>query len=166
MCLDSEEKRHLEICPGCREYYDSILFLQKNLQETAFEPLSAREFTSMQDSLNKKINQFQMRTASFYKYSLRLGTALMTAVLLFLVSLWSGFDNGIMYSDQAEQVNGYYYTDNGFIDDETIDDNYLDLILDDYTIEKGFNSGESLLGELTADEFDYLENNFDMGDIL
>ena len=64
------------------------------------------------------------------------------------------------------QYESYYLADDGDDEDETMNDEYIELLLYDYTQNNGFNSGELLLGDLTQDEFDYLENNLDMGDIL
>ena len=70
------------------------------------------------------------------------------------------------YAENAVQYESYYLVDNGDEEDETMNDEYIELLLYDYTQNNGFNSGELLLGDLTQDEFDYLENNFDLGDIL
>jgi len=59
-----------------------------------------------------------------------------------------------------------YLADNDYEEDETMNDEYIELLLYDYIQDYGFDSGELLLGDLTQEEFNYLEDNFDMGDIL
>jgi len=167
--LDTEEKIHLEQCDQCRNLYEEFVSLEKDLNGVTIESLSAVEFASMQQKLDENINRYNKRAISFYNLFTRYGAGLVTVGFLFFVSLWSGFEYGVYYTENSDQFESYYLTDNGdesSDEDETMNDEYIDLLLYDYTQNNGYNSGDLLLGDLTVDEFDYLENNLDWGDIL
>ena len=164
--LDEEEKIHLVQCSDCRNFYEKFVGLEKELKRLIIKPLSAVEFAAMQQKLDESINRYQRRAISFYGLLTRYGAGLITAAFLFFVSLWSGFEYGVYYAENDVEYESYYPAGNGDDEDETMNDEYIELLLYDYTQSNGFNSGELLLGDLTQDEFDYLENNLDMGDIL
>ncbi len=166
---DADDKNHLEQCSECQRLYDEYVSLEKDLKGLKIEPLSSTEFAMAQQKLDSKINLYQRRAVSFYSLLTRYGAGLTAVVFLFFVSLWSGFEYGVYYSENAIQSDSYYFADNGYDDsdeDETINEEYIGLLLYDYTQSNGFDAGDQLLGELTQDEFEYLENNLDLGDIL
>ncbi len=167
--LDVDEKIHLEQCDQCRNFYEEYVSLEKELNGLTIEPLSAVEFASMQQKLDENINRYNRRAISFYNLFTRYGAGLVAVGFLFFVSLWSGFEYGVYYSEHDIQSETYYladYGDESSDEDETINDEYIELLLYDYTQNNGYNSGDLLLGDLTQDEFDFLENNLDLGDIL
>jgi len=167
--LDSDEKIHLEQCLKCRNFYEEFVTLEKDLKKQTINPLSAVEFATMQQKLDEQINRYQRRAISFYSIFTRFGAGLAAIALLFLVSLWSGFEYGVYYTENSYQSDAYYYADNGYDisdEEETMNDEYIELLINDYTQSAGYNSTDLLLGDITADEFEYLENNFDLGDIL
>jgi hypothetical protein len=48
----------------------------------------------------------------------------------------------------------------------TFDDDEIDVLLHEYSTDGHFNAGEMLLDDLSEEELQYLEENFDIGDIL
>lgn len=166
---DADEKIHLEQCSECRDLYENYVGLEKDLKSFKIKPLSSVEFAMVQQKLDLTIDRYQRRAVSLYSLLTRYGAGLMTVLFLFFVSLWSGFEYGVYYTENTVPSDTYYLADNGYEEndeDETMDDDYIGLLLYDYTQNNGFNSGDLLLGELTADEFEYLENSLDLGDIL
>lgn len=167
--LGVDEKEHLELCPECKNLYENYVALEKGLNDLVIEPLGAVEFAAMQQKLDDSINRYQRRAISFYSLATRYGAGLVAVAFLFFVSLWSGFEFGVYYSESNNQSDIYYLADNGDIEDdedESMNEEYIELLLYDYTESNGFNSGDMLLGDLTLDELEYLENNLDAGDIL
>ncbi|MCP4703357.1 MAG: hypothetical protein GY865_02005 [candidate division Zixibacteria bacterium] len=166
---DADDKIHLEQCPECQKLYDKYISLENELKDMKIKPLDSIGFAMVQQKLDNRINLYQRRAVSFYNVLTHYGAGLVTVVFLFFVSLWSGFEYGVYYSENSDLTNAYYFADNGYDDsdeDETINEEYIGLLLYDYTQSNGFDAGNQLLGELTADEFEYLENNLDLGDIL
>jgi hypothetical protein len=51
-------------------------------------------------------------------------------------------------------------------EDVSIDEPYLHVVVADYIRSYGFNTGDLLLGDLSAEELEYLKNNLKVGDIL
>lgn len=164
--LEEDERDHLRDCPDCRRQYEYYLALEANLKKAEIEPLSATEFAIFQQKLDSRINNFQMRAISFYRLSTRYGGAFIAIAFIFFLSFMPRLEFEPQYTQQPVQTDSYYLADNGYDEDVAIDEQYLDLILYNYTQNHGFNSGESLLGELSSDELDYLEKNLDVGDIL
>lgn len=166
---DANDKLHLEQCLECQKFYEKQVELEKDLKSLAIKPLSSVEFAMVQQKLDETINRYQRRAVSLYSLLTRYGAGLITVIFLFAVSLWSGFEYGMDYFDNEAQYNSYYLVDYGDYaddEDETMTDEYIELLLYEYIESNGFNSGELLLGDLTADEFDYLENSLDLGEIL
>ena len=163
--LNEDERRHLDECSNCKEIYASYSALERDLSQVEITPLTSTEFALIQQGLDKRINSFQSRAISFYRLSTRYGAGLIAAAFLFFVSLWSGFEYGVYHSENNAQTGSYYLAGNDTYEDETIDENYVDLLMYDYTMKNGFNSGE-ILGDLSQDEIEYLEKNLNVGDIL
>jgi len=168
--LEDEEKRHLQECARCREYYESLKAMEATLQDTPAASLDPNEFASMQMKLDERINRYQMRAISFYRLSLRFGTALGAFLLVAVISFWSGLDIGLKSYDETSlsMYDTYYLVyDTDIVEDEQdMDDDYIDLLLYEYTNDFGFNAGDILLEDITSDEMEYLEKQLEIGDIL
>jgi len=164
--LDEMEKKHLEECSECRQHYEEYGSLEESLKQSEITPLGSVEFAMIQQTLDNNINRYQMKAISFYRLSTHYGAGAFAVLFLFFVSLWSGFQYGVYYTESTQPAESYYLADNEYDESEEYDQQYIELLLNDYTKNNGFNSGDLLLDELTADEMEYLQNNLEVGDIL
>ena len=168
--FEDEESRHLQECARCRQYYESLKTMEATLQNSTVASLDPNEFASMQLKLDERINRYQMRAISFYRLSLRFGTALGAFLLVAVISFWSGLDIGLQSYDEASvaMYDTYYLVyDSDIVEEEQdMNEQYIDLLLFEYTNDFGFNAGDMLLEDITSDELEYLEKELDAGDIL
>ncbi|MCX6828785.1 MAG: hypothetical protein NT002_05820 [candidate division Zixibacteria bacterium] len=179
------EKEHLDSCAGCMQYYEELSSLEEGLRFQP-NPLTKEEFAHLQESLENKISRFQNRAFLFYRVAVRYGASLAAVLLLVFVSmlghnsqklrplsegdsvaaLISGTSAGII-TDSTEASNLTTESAEGTdTNDETLDDQYLDVIIGNYVEAYGFNAGEMLLGELNSDELRILKSRMKTKDIL
>jgi predicted anti-sigma-YlaC factor YlaD len=185
LSLTPAEKEHLGSCAGCMQFYKEMSSLEEGLK---FEPspLTREEFAHLQESLDNKISRFQNRAFLFYRVAVRYGASLAAVLLLVFVSmlghngqklrplsegdsvaaLISGTSAGIIADSAGVSSLAIENTEATDTNDETLDDQYLDVIIGNYVDAYGFNAGEMLLGELNIDELQILKSKMKAKDIL
>jgi hypothetical protein len=164
--LEIEVKQHLENCPDCTEYYESLKQLESGLNELPFAEITDLEFAGVREKLDEQINKHLNRTSGLYHYAIRYGTVMAATLLLVVVSLISQFG-----PTEVIDLNGdYQLVSNGSTDEydaeSELGNEYFNLIVDDYLYNISIGGGDLILGELNADELKYLEEHLDMGGIL
>jgi hypothetical protein len=165
--LEEHEKSHLQECTDCRQYYESLQRIESASTDAAVASLTPDEFATMQLKLDDKINRYQMRAISFYHWSGRLGAALGAFLLVVIISLWSGLDTDRQVGEETSVYDTYYLVYNDDIEEEPdINEQYIDLLLFEYTSDYGFMAGDMLLDDITSDELEYLDEQLKAGDIL
>ena len=164
--LDGEQKAHIEHCAGCAGYFEELQSLEQSLKSVSLEPLTQAEFVGVQDELDTRINRYLNRATGFYRLAIRYGTSLTAAVLLVFVSLLSGIGVRQEQDISQEIIPVEYINVSELYDDIEVDDRYLGLAVEDYVRGHGLSAGDLYVGELSADEYDYLVSNIDMGGML
>lgn len=163
---ETEVGKHLESCPDCAEYFESLKQLRLALNEMPTAEITNLEFDRVRDKLDKRIDNHLNRTSGLYHYAIRYGTVMAATLLLVVVSFVSQFG-----PNEIVDYNGdYQLVSNGSTDeydeDSELGNEYFDLIVDDYLYNMSIGGGDQILGELNADELKYLEEHLDMGGIL
>lgn len=164
--LDGAAKTHIENCADCRNYFEELNLLEAGLKDISVEPMAAVEFAVIQDKLDERINRYLHRATGLYYYTIRYGASLAAVILLLFVSLVSGLYPVNNLADKADRQYTQFLYNDEMAEIEELDEKYLDLVIYDYIQKYGYSTGEMLLGELSADEFEYLTNNIDAGGIL
>ena len=174
--LDDREKVHLLSCPDCTNYLEELIGLGANLRELKVHPLTPYESARMQAVLDEKINNYQSRAQKIYNFALRYSAmAAAVALVLFIVLVnrlqFPGFSFGVQteLATTVDSTSGTALSDNVYTlsdEDVSIDEPYLHVVVADYIRSYGFNTGDLLLGDLSAEELEYLKNNLKVGDIL
>ena len=166
MDLDAGEAEHIESCADCRAYYESLLSLESSLNEYRPAPLSEAEFASVKNKLDEKTNRYFNRATGFYRLAVHYGAAVTSVFLLIFISLFSNLST---VDDENGMPQFYYSSYTGEIelfDDNWIDDQYIDEAVNDFIQVNGVGSSYLVVGELSAEELIYLENNIDLGGLL
>lgn len=164
--LDERERSHLESCPDCLKYYQSLERLERSLRGVEVEPLSEAELVSIRDRIDEKIDRYLSRATGFYRLAVRYGTSLAAVILLLAVSLVSGLYPVNKGKDVTELQLSRLLDEPQILYEAELDNGYFSLVLDDYTHDYGFSTAEEILGELSDEEFDFLMINIDIGGIL
>ena len=166
MELNAREKEHIESCADCRAYYESLLSLESSLNEYQPAPLSEAEFAAVQSELDEKASRYLNRATGFYRVAVHYGVAVTSVFLLVFISLFSNLST---VDDENGIPQLYYSSYTGEIelfDDSWIDDQYVDEAVEDYVQYNGIGSSDLVVGELSAEELIYLENNLELGGLL
>jgi len=174
--LESVDKEHLANCTSCSQFMDEIRVLKRELSNHTVRSLSPLEFARMQSKLDENINHYQKQAQRTYNFALRYSAIAAAAALLLFVILVNrlqipGFHIGgqpeiAIVTDTAD--GGQSLSIGYDIDSDvySIDEAYLHVVVSDYISIYGFNTSDQLLGDLSAEELEYLKNNLKVGDIL
>lgn len=157
--------------------------IEKILKGYKVEPLSPSETVKFNRRLDSRIDRYQRRAVSMYgqaygrgsakiaRMSFGLGAAMIALIAISVIAIWSGV------GQYNRQINGslseldlYYYEnsllDYSYTDADTLDEGYVDLLIDNYADDLEGGSTETLLGDITDEELKYLKENLGVGDIL
>ncbi len=163
---DHELQAHLSDCPDCMEYYNRLKSLQANLSELPVPEISPIEFAMVQEKLDKRINSYQNRAVVFYNRAIGYGSAAAAVFLIFIVSLVTQY--GVIDINELSVNNDLL--ENTIVveedEDSSLGREYFDIVLSDYLQKSSIGSSDLLIGELQADEIEYLEKNLNVGDLL
>jgi hypothetical protein len=163
--LSDEQKSHLSICTRCRELYETMIEIDNNLSGLTVEPMSISETVQFKEKLGSRIDRLINRVFGFYNFSVRYGVAMASLVLILFISVTPQLPNLLQYSDTTFTE----YAENGvdsYSDEDIYDETYIDLMIEDFSNERGFDAGEILIGDIDSTEYNYLVNNINAGDIL
>jgi hypothetical protein len=163
--LTEVEQRHIQDCHDCAEYYRELQLLNESLSVLKIEPISTTESAKFQYGLDNKIDNYINRAFGFYRFAVRYGVAISAVFLLMFISFIPQFSD-TEYQDNSDQVQYTYMYDEYINTDEEIDEEYINIVIDDFSDLNGYNAGEMIIGELNDDEFEYLIENIDVGGLL
>jgi hypothetical protein len=138
------------------------------MRQLDVKPLSNEERVRFTEKLDNRINRYQRRAVSFYRMSYGMGTAMLALIAISVISIWSSVhqidNNGQDYMTDLNALSNYYGYSEATSD--TLNERYVDLLVSDYVSEYGTASSDYLLGDLSDEEIQYIQNNLDVGDIL
>jgi len=168
---DDKIMNHLESCSDCRKYYEELQQLEGTMQAIKYEPLSAVEFAMVQEKLDSRIGRLVNKAVGMYRLMVRYGTSVAAICLLLFISLVSDIqisqnvviDDYTSYQQYAYQDYAGNTTDE---EDSYLEEDYVDALFSEYVGNHGSYAGQQLLGELSEDEYEYLSQNIDVGDML
>jgi len=166
MELDAEEKEHLEKCDDCREYYESLMALESTLGDYAPEPLSEAEFSGIMDRVDEKVSGYVNRATGIYRWAVRYGVAASAVFLLVFISIFSNLPTTENSTDTITYYLSEYTGEVEMFSDSWIDDQYVDEAVGAWVDLNGIGSSELVVGDLSAEELQYLENNITLGGLL
>jgi len=165
---DSEEKAHLESCPDCAGYYDNLAALEGKLASQKINLLTADEYAALKDKLDSDIEREGNRAINHYPTYIRYGASLAAVLILVFFSFFQHLRVPEIRPLSADSLlAALQATDSAQeSDSEEIDKPYLDVVINNYVQDYGFNSSEMLIGDLSEKELEYLKSKMKAGDIL
>ncbi len=170
--LPEELRRHLAECSTCRATWEELTGVSGKLgADDLFFPDDV-EVDWLVSAVDKDIEKREPRPGRvakrirqiWYGYvpvaaaaALALGIALGT-----YIGGRTTFDPSVAEpAGGVDSIASFYETE-----DEDLDEGTLGTLLYDFTAQHSFNASEWLLDDLTEEELEFLENNFDVGDLL
>jgi len=166
--LDDEEKMHLNSCPECKQYYKGISALEENLASLEIEPMTDKEFTNLSNNLDSAIEESQSKGVRYYNMLIRYGASLAAVIILLFFSFFHGFKTQVTKPINTDSLlTALQVPDTTQVsDNEQIDTPYVNVLVNNYVEDHGSSSSEMLIGDLSQEEMEYLENKMKAGDIL
>jgi len=144
---------------------DDLLELEQALRGFETAPLTDAESDRLMTGLNDRIDGLSHQAHGWNRFGVRYGISLAALVLLIGVSMIS-LGPVEEYTADTYYLTQVYYDDMDSISTEIISSEYFDDIVDAYLWQNDLGTVDELVGELTADEYEYLKNNLQVGDIL
>lgn len=170
--LPEELREHLADCPACQALWEELTSLSDKLAgDDLFHPNDAQveQLVSDVDVAIETIEQDKRHDISrirgiWYKYVPIAAAAALVVGIAIGGYLANRMTLETRLSDIASNENTFVslYEE----DYEELDEGTIGILIYDFTAEHSYEASEWLLDDLTEEEFHYLENNFDVGDLL
>nr|MBN2278364.1 zf-HC2 domain-containing protein [candidate division Zixibacteria bacterium] len=164
--LSDEERIHLEGCASCRAYYDDLVQMEKSLEGLAIAPLSAVEFAIVQEKLDRKITSYLGRATGLYNFMVRYGSSVAAVFMIVFVSLVSHLGPATVENNVVEVNYTLLNSEDVLAVDQAFDEQYVQAMVGDYAETYGIGASDQLFNDITAEEYEYLVTNMDIGGIL
>lgn len=168
LSLDREEKAHLESCPDCAGYYTNLDALEGRLVSHKIIPLTINEFEMLKGKLDSNIERGGNRGVNYYPTFIRYGASLAAILILVFFSFFQHLSVPEIRPLNTDSLLAAFQVADSVqeIDSEEIDKPYLDVVINNYVQDYGFNSSEMLIGDLSEKELEFLKSKMKAGDIL
>jgi len=167
-----EITRHLNECDACRAYHEQLTQLIAGLGEDQDIDLSPGDIERAVRGVEQRITPAlttPVVTLSWLRPVVRFAAAAMIVLVAY-----GAYEFGRTRPDGAANESGLP-TDSGYgsvtaflqSDDVTeMDDNMVSVLIDEYSAGTHIGADEALLGDITAEELEYLKKNLEVGELL
>jgi len=168
--LPSGLRDHLNSCDECRKIYQELKVNCERLgNDTDFVPdgLTEEQFVAAVERRIERVRPSRVTWVAWRRY-----VPVVAAILIVFAITLLGYrelriehDNGVVQTADTLVSDGLLWT---LYDQEIndFDDEFFNLILSDFVIDRYFDAGEQLLDDLSEEELQYLQENFNVGEIL
>ncbi len=170
--LPNEVRDHLERCPDCRTFFEELAAEEEQLgTDELFYP-DDEQVERMATQIEVLISSSDSEKSGFEKPQRgiwRRYLPVAAAAVLVLGLIWGAYQSGIRFfsapGDSSTVDSIAWVSQNGGEKTE-LDENTIEALLYDFTTQNSYEASEWLLDDLTEEELQYLENNFDVRDLL
>jgi hypothetical protein len=170
--LPEELRSHLAECPSCRAVWEELTDVSEKLGgDDLFFPKDAQveQWASKVDAAIEEIERDNVPVVTRIRKSWyeRIPIAAAAALVLGIaIGTYMGgrtaFDTG--EAEIASGITGIAGLYEG--SDEELQESTVGSLIYDFTAQHSYEASEWLLDDLTEEELDFLEKNFDVGDLL
>ena len=164
---------HLQSCSSCRQFHLELAPLRRRLGDDTLFHLTQSESSSFLETLSQRLDRphvIDIRPR-FALRRLAIAAALLLLAGAGAFRLWYATDSGS--ADSVAVVESGPVADSLLAiavdlpaDSLDLNDHDVQILLHDFSQNRGFEATESLLNDLTDDEIKYLQKNLNKGDIL
>ncbi|MBU8932563.1 MAG: hypothetical protein KOO62_01015 [candidate division Zixibacteria bacterium] len=167
--LPPDIEAHISQCEGCRDLWNELEQLQLQLGTDEVFYLETHEIDELTEGVMREIDASTPAVITpFYRIARMVLPVAASLLLLLGVSqlpdrpISDDWSSDITISDI---FNDDYYP-SGYDDTSGMDAATLELLLSDYASSDVVTPDEALLDDLSDEEFEYLKDNLDMGELL
>jgi len=170
--LPAELQAHLDTCAACRKVRSELNSAAGHLGDNELFAPAGDEIEGMLAAIDERLDAATVVIPRWRTTVLRLAPVAAAVALLLGIGLISQRStvSEMAAIDTGSTVDEYALLDNADLaytnEDETLDEATIDVLLEDYTSANRIEPSRTLLDDLTEDELDYLNVNFDVGEIL
>lgn len=162
---------HLHGCATCRAFQDDLAELEQRFGTDADFVLSENEENFVVHAVESRTGQSKTvgtTSHAWFRPLLRVAAVVLIAITSY-GTYQLGIERGSSESSYStpEVTPQYGSLASLYMSDEEVemDDKMITVLIDDYS-DSYFESGEVLLGDITAEELEYLLDNFEVGELL
>jgi hypothetical protein len=167
--LPDEIKEHLNQCPECRQFYQEMMSVSAEISQEENYYLTQKEQEQFIAKIDKKIDQHELRKVTDITPRWKSYVPVAAAIVMILgIALVSQLANLFSGSDQINVVenNDSLWIDIDQSDIEFVNnENYENVLIDYSSVDNSVNS-EWIIENVTEEEYQYILDNFDIGEIL
>jgi len=165
--LDEEEMAHINKCESCRQVFEELNQLESLIDQPAPQ-MTAVEFAQVQEKLDLQISGYRNKAFGLYNWMIRYGVSAAALFIVFAISMISSIEPIVTVDSEnyATISDSYYVIDYISSDEIDLDENYYNLVADEYQENYGATSIDQLLGDINNSEYEYLIENINVGDML
>lgn len=167
--MPQEIQEHLNTCAGCRTFWAELTALTGSLGSDENFYLGETELQSAVDGVDARIDQLEMRKvtdvrSAWYSYVPAAAAVILLVGISISAYLMGWFTRGDGQAELTSPDTAWVVLENGDLD--VIDNGSFDYVMYQSTAYDYTASAELLYDELTEEELEYLDENFDVGEIL
>jgi len=160
---------HLDECDECRLYYQELLDIKSNVDREDEFYLSQQDQEQFMVQVEQKIDKHELGKVTNVTPKWKLYIPVAAAIVMILgIALISQIPNLFNGSDQTDiteiDENLWIKIDNAEI--EFVNNDNLENVLIDYSSVESSINDEWMIDDVTEEEYQYLLDNFDIGEIL
>ena len=166
--LPDNLQAHLDACPDCRAFWAELSSAARTVgsDEDFFLDQSAIE--TQVTNVDRRIDELELGKVTDVRSAwISFVPAVAAVVLLvgisFTAYMMGWFGSGSVLTDRPVEDTLMAQADNVM---DIIDENDIGYILYEFAADRKASTSELLMEDLTEEELEYLENNFDVGEIL
>ena len=170
--LPEELQSHLAECPSCWDFWEELTGMNEKLGgDDLFFPndAQAEQLASEVDTVIEKIERdnvpvvTRIRKGWYERVPIAAAAALVLGIAIgtYLAGRTAFDTGGAEIASGITSVASLYEVGN-----EELQESTVGSLIYDFTAQHSYEASEWLLNDLTEEELDFLENNFDVGDLL
>jgi hypothetical protein len=141
--------------------------LEAELRKLKVPPMTQNETARFYARLDSALDNAEIRTGWFNRVFLRWGAVGAAMIVLVGMSFVTGLkyaQNGIVAD--VGTVSDYTASDDQITEDTELDDKYVDMLISSQVQSYGYDISDDILGEISDDELQMLNEAIDVGALL
>ena len=170
--LPAELLTHMQECESCAALHAELFDLATGLGDDTDTVFSSSELERMALAVDAKIQPSTVVPIGARRWMQPM-TRVAAAIVLVAASLITyqmGRNTNVIDNPTASVESGYEYGDLSSLWtadlEQSVDENVISILIDDYARDSHWGAGDDLVGDITDEEYQYLMENFEVGELL
>ena len=170
--LSDEISRHLTECENCRAYHAELIKLEAGLGDDFDAGFTLAEIEQAVRGVEERIAPVKAKTAvsfGWFRPLVRLAAAAMIVLVAYGSYEFGKSRVDITISESGIMSDSGYGSVTTLLQSDEVtemDDNMVSVLIDEYSTTSRMGADEALLGDITAEELEYLKENLKVGELL